>query len=271
MASLYECDSCNELFGDTIENDYGNFFQFYHAIAGIRGKRKIPKFKSKTGIYDLEGNFIPDFELFWEPIDKGQNELCLKVISNISIEDQKAQQNAIVFEELIPNCCPIGVFKAIVKMAITAMPFTELHLFSHTIEWLLSSPHTNIYSTKKLLVRYIMIPGFNVVKYPHFVLYRRKKDIWNKPYMIFNLTYGLFSLLIEVPRDNDKNAEDILSVPFPPIPFFTSSEGYWDLSDETLKANCKHSIELQFDSIKDVTENTTMSIKNGKRTVTTKL
>lgn len=267
LATLYECDTCNDHFGKTIENDYGNFFLYYHSVAGIRGKRKIPRIKSKTGIYDSDGNFIPDFELYWEPIDGVQGEQCLKVISNIPIENRQSCPNTIQLEEIHPNCCPVGVYKALVKMAISVMPFTELPLFDHTIEWLLDTHSNNIYSSKRLLVRYVMIPGFNVTKYPHFMLYRRKRNIWGMPYMIFNLTYGLFSLLVEIPRDNDMNTMDISSFPFPPIPFHTSSEGSWDLSNETLAEDFKHGIELHFDNIKDITNNTSLSIENGKRII----
>lgn len=265
LASLYECDYCNDHFGRTIENDYGNFFLYYHAVAGIRGKRGIPRIKSKTGVYDADGNFIPDYELYWESID---GELCLIVISRIPIEERQTYPDSIQLEEMHPDCCPIGVFKALVKMAISAMPFTELSLFDHTIEWLLDTHNSNIFSPKKLLVRYAMIPGFNVTKYPHFVLYRRKRDVWNMPYMIFNLTYGMFSLLLEIPRDNDKNTMDISSIPFPPIPFHTSTEGCWDLSDKVLREDFNHSIILQFGgNMKDITKKTTISIENGKRVI----
>lgn len=268
LASLYECDHCNKNFGDTIENDYGIFFQYYHAVAGIRGKRGIPKIKSKNGINTADGGFIPDYEFYWEPIDGEHGELCFKMISNIPIEERQTSPYTIQLEEMHPDCCPIGVFKALVKMAISVMPFTELSLFDHTIEWLLDSNHSNICHPKKLLVRYAMIPGFNVTKYPHFMLFRRKRDVWNMPYMIFNLTYGMFSLLLEIPRDNDKNTKDISSVPFPAIPFYTSEEGCWDLSDKVLREDFKQSVYLQFDgNMQDITEKTAISIENEKRVI----
>lgn len=46
-----------------------------------------------------------------------------------------------------------------------------------------------------------MIPGFNVTKYPHYFLFRSKAMQNDKPYLLFNLTYGCFSLLIEFPND----------------------------------------------------------------------
>ena len=268
LASYYECDNCNDHFGKTIENDYGNFFQYYHSVAGIRGKRGITKIKSKTGVFDPDGNFIPDYEMYWEPIDGEQGELCLKMISNIPIEERQTCPDTIQLEEIHPDCCPIGVFRALVKMAISVMPFNELFLFDHTIQWLLDTHNSNIFSPKKLLVRYAMIPGFNVVKYPHFVLYRRKRDIISSmPYMVFSLTYGLFSLMVEIPRNNEKNTVDISSIPFPPIPFHTSTKGCWDLSNETLEEDFKHGIELHLDNIKDISKKTTISMENGRRVI----
>lgn len=264
--SPFECDTCNHVFGEGIENHYGNFFQFYHSLAGIRGKRKIPKFKSKDGVTDENGNFHPNFEAYWEPKDPNiPDDRYFVVFQNKESSRLKEASNDIDFEEFIPGCCPIAVYKTLVKMAISGMPFTELGLFKHTIEWLLDTNHKNIFSSNRLIVRYVMIPGFNVTKYPRFIIYKRKRFVWNMPYMLFNLTYGIFSMLIEIPRDNEHIMQDINSVPFPPITFQTSSIGSWNLSDVKLDPNSKHSISLHYDNITEVTEDVEMRIEGKKR------
>lgn len=264
--SPYECDACNGKFGRGIENDYGNYFQFYHSLAGIKGKKKIPKFKSRDGIIDCNGVFHPNFEAYWESKDPNNpDERYFVVIQNKEISSFKEESNDIEFEEIIPGCCPIAVYKTLVKMAISGMPFTELGHFKHTTEWLLDTNHANIFSSNRLMVRYVMIPGFNVTKYPHFIIYRRKPLVWNMPYMLFNLTYGIFSMLIEIPRDNEHVTQDINSIPFPPIPFHTSSIGCWDLSSVKLEPDSKHSISLHYDNITEITEDVEMRIEGEKR------
>ena len=74
--------------------------------------------------------------------------------------------------------------------------------------------------------------------------------------MLFNLPYGCFSLFIEIPRISDdcKNFE-FESMPFPPIPFHTSIEGIWDLSEKEGAKDAKNSITLNFNEMKECTEN----------------
>jgi|GEM_PF-1647736 len=262
--SPYECDTCNGKFGRGIENDYGNYFQFYHSFAGIKGKRKIPKFKSRDGVTDCNGIFHPNFEAFWVTKDPNNpDERYFIVVQNKETSSFKDESNDIKFEEIIPGCCPIAVYKTLVKMAISGMSFTELVHFKHTIEWILDTNHVNIFSINRLIVRYVMIS--NVTKYPHFIIYKRKPCVWGIPYMLFNLTYGIFSMLIEVPRDNEHITQDINSVPFPPIHFYTSSIGCWDLSSVKLEPGSKHSISFHYDNSTEITDEVGMRIEGGKR------
>lgn len=251
LASYFECDECNQFFGNTLENEYAKFFNFYHSIMQIKGK----KGKSKC-CYRI-------------PCDK-RTDACNKNCVEISIKNGmpyigkcvevgekyvRINENSIQISKPIGRYCPIAVFKTIVKMAITVMPSEELPLFTNTIEWLLQKEHSNIFN-KQLLIKFKMIPGFDVTKYPHYCLYRRKKTVWGKPYMLFNITYGCFSLLIEIPRDSDCSSNsDFLSLPFPPIPFYTSTEGIWDLSNSSSLENFMQSITLNFEERKTLPPN----------------
>lgn len=126
--------------------------------------------------------------------------------------------------------------------------------------FLKDSSENRLYKNKKLLVRYKVIPGFNVTKYPHYVLFRRKKDVWNKPYMLFNLTYGCFSLFVEIPRDADNSSNyEFKNMPFPPIPFYTSAEGTWDMSNQEMPKNYRISITLSLDSTKECADDVVIS------------
>lgn len=199
LASNYECDICNQYFGNTIENEYANFFSLYHSIMQINGKKGIPKCSFKVPCLIRTNECAKHcIEIAFK-----DNMPSIRQCKEVNSQYIKCSNNSIIISKPVGNCCPIAVFKAIVKMAITVMPVEELSPFSSVIKWILEPKHSNFYSEKKLLVRYKMIPGFNVTKYPHYSLFRRKKTVWNMPYMLFNLTYGCFSLFVEIPRDYD--------------------------------------------------------------------
>ncbi|MBE6034093.1 MAG: HNH endonuclease [Clostridiales bacterium] len=262
LASNYECDICNQYFGSTIENEYANFFSLYHSIMQINGKNGIPKCSFKVPCSNRTNKCAKHcIEIAFK-----DNMPFIRQCKEVNSQYIKCSNNSITISKPVGNCCPIAVFKAIVKMAITVMPVEELSPFSSVIKWILEPEHSNFYSKKKLLVRYKMIPGFNVTKYPHYILFRRKKTVWNKPYMLFNLTYGCFSLFVEIPRgyDNCTNSE-FEKMPFPPIPFFTSADGIWDLSENKLDKEVRHSIELSFNSMNDCTENIQTNNENTNR------
>lgn len=262
LASNYECDDCNQYFGSTIENEYANFFSLYHSIMQISGKNGKPKcgFKVPCSRRTTEcANHCIE-------ISFGDSTPYIIGCENIDTKYVNISQNSITISKPLGACCPIAVFKAIVKMALTVMPVEELLLFDSTLKWLRVSEHTNFYSNKRLLVRYKMIPGFNVTRYPHYVLFRRKKTVWNMPYMLFNLTYGCFSLFVEIPRDsNNSDITNFINMPFPPIPFYTSTTGIWDMSDNKFPQGSKQSITLIASGIKECTDNVTITVENGKR------
>lgn len=264
LASYYECDICNQFFGNGIENEYSNFFSLYHSIMQISGKKGKPACSFKVPC-DKRTDKCKEYciEFF---INGDQPCLCeCKEVKGQYVEQSK---NAIRLSKPVGRCNMIAVYKAIVKMAISIMPVEELESFSKTIDWLLETEHSNIYPNKQLLVRYKMIPGFNVTKYPCYCLYRRKKTVWNKPYMIFNLTYGCFSLLIEVPRSNETSSDlEFKKLPFPPIPFYTSEEGCWNMTYTEVPKGTRNSIILNFSKQVDYTDRVEIADVNGKRKI----
>lgn len=267
LATYYECDACNQYFGNTIENEYAKFFHLHHSIMQINGKKGIPKCSFKVPC-SMRTDTCAEHCI---EISFDSNPPIIRQCKEVDEQYIKLSNNSITISKPVGKCCPIAVFKTIVKMAITVMPIEELSLFDNTIKWLLEPQHSNFYDDKKLLVRYKIIPGFNVTKYPHYWLFRRKIDVWDKPYMLFNLTYGCLSLFVEIPRkyDNCTNPE-FRSVPFPPIPFYSSPENIWDLSESESPKDMKQSITLNFAAIKDCTENIEISNSNGKINVINK-
>lgn len=261
LSSNYECDTCNQYFGNTIENEYGNFFSLYHSVMQIKGKKGIPRCSYKIPCALRTDKCLEHCV----DVDFKNGIPFVRQCKEVGNQYIRFTNNEITISKPAGKHCPIAVFKAIVKMAISVMPEEELPCFSNAIKWILNPEHSNIYDDKRLLVRYKMIPGFNVTKYPHYMLFRRKRTIWNKPYMLFNLTYGCFSLFVEIPRDSDNNSHsEFLNLPFPEIPFHTSLEGVWDLSQKDGSTDFMHSITLSFDNAKECTNDVDLCTEKGK-------
>ncbi len=245
LASYYECDSCNGKFGRQLESEYANFSNFYHNAMNIHGKKKVPIFQSKDGKSKAAWKKIEGKESAFVIQDTADN-----ITTLIDFKLKKIQRTGTV-----PSYIPVAIFKCFIKMAISLMPENETEYFRETINWILNKNHSNFYlMNKKLLVRYRMIPGFNVTKYPACILYKRKSNQWQGPYMLFLLTYGCFSYFMEVPTAHDNTYHNIMNLPFPPIPFKTSCEGILDLTSSEKKQDEIQSIEYQFDQAIEVTE-----------------
>ena len=62
-------------------------------------------------------------------------------------------------------------------------------------------------------------------------------------------------------EDKSTNSE-FENMPFPSIPFYTTDEGIWDLSASGVSYNMNHSMVLNFDDMKNCTNN--VEIYDGK-------
>lgn len=238
LASNYECDTCNKFFGRHLESEYSNYFSFYHNAAGVSGKRHTPHYQSNN----MKSKAV------WKNIQGEKAFVIRDTIDNTTtVVDHAAKTIRRVGE--VPTHIPMAVFKCLVKMAISIMPPVEVCNFKETIAWITTKKHSNFYSSstgKKLFVRYRMIPGFNVTKFPCCQLFRRKASAWRGPYMLFLLTYGCFSYLIEVPTTHDATYHHVATIPFPVLPFVTHCEGLIDLSSPEKISGETQSIEYQF-------------------------
>ena len=145
------------------------------------------------------------------------------------------------------------------------MPEVELCFFQKAIYWLQEEKHSNIFKNKDLLVRVRIIPGFEVTKYSHYALYKRQRSDLNIPYMLFNLTYGCFSLLVEIPTDDNQNTNSVFNdMPFPPIPFYSYETEIWDYSNIEFENGKSNGIVLSFDKQIDCTSEIKANSKSDK-------
>ena len=249
LTTLYECDECNSFFGRTIENDYTNFFSLYHSVMQIKGKRGVPRCSFKV---PCEKRTDSCAEYCVDIINADDNQFEIRKCQEANGKYVEINNKGFVIRKPVAGCCPIAVYKALVKMALTVMPIEELQLFETARSWILQPEHENIFN-KPLLVRYKMIPGFNVTKYPCYYLYKRKGDVWEYPYMLFQLTYACYSLLIELPKDGSNSLIDKLDkIPFPEMPFYANTEGIWDLSNKAVDKGYTNSMEFSYEMMQEL-------------------
>lgn len=235
LFSYYECDACNQGFGKRLESEYANYMNLYHTISGIKGKKKIPQFEN-------ENSKMKWIKQQFGIIENNEN-------IHVSINQET---HSLTYQNTALTHIPMAVFKCFVKMALTIMPESELEYYKDTIAWINNSKHNNIFGSKKLLCRYAMVPGFNMVN-PSCSLYRHNgsKSLGIHPYMLFNLTYGIFSYLIEVPTINDIH-QSIEKIRFPPVPYIISTEGMFDLSSNEKVSNYIQNISFHFEKIESL-------------------
>lgn len=186
LVSFYECDPCNEAFGNGIENDLGNWSKPMRTLARISGKNGVPTLKrggdqSWRIEYDRADGFkIASYE--HDPIfelDEVNNMLTLKLRRESHI--------------------PLNVVKAFWKIAYTLLPDDELPNFAHVLNWI-TTPFMG-FATGKMEVSCVFQPGPMPPDLLEVALMRRVDGETGLPYMLLALRYGNETFTVIVPSE----------------------------------------------------------------------
>lgn len=200
LESYYECDPCNEMFGNGIEDHLGKWSKPMRTIARISGKNGVPTLtrggdKSWRIDYDRTDGFnivsYEDDPIF--KVDEAKKKVTLKLRRESHI--------------------PLNVMKAFWKIAYTLLPESELRNFPHVLNWI-TTPYT-AFATGKLEVQYVFQPGPMPPDLLEVSLMRRSSDDAKLPYMLLALRYGNETFTVVVPSE----AKDP-SPPWGPLPPF---------------------------------------------------
>lgn len=224
-----ECDQCNQHFSSHVEEHLAKYLEGYRTIAGMRGKKSVPKYKSNDSRFEMyvsgEQNSIICDER------KGEHLELNEITKTIKIPIVR------------PPYVPAAVYKCFVKMAIAIAPEGVLGDLNDHIKWILETDHT-IESS----------PYLPLVIYEHFTtggrpysgiglyLLKRKSDQFNVPYLQFICTFGNSTYQVVLPiveKDCHLDSKDIELYMFP-TPFDND-----DTKVTTTKA-------LDFSNFKDV-------------------
>lgn len=163
ILTMDECDTCNNLFSD-YESNLAIFIRPYITLLGIKGKKKIPIFQSRTKNRDEETRTIVKHTL------EGNREIHLKQLDDYNI-DRENKTLDLVFRK--PSFIPVKVYKALVKIGLSLLPREYDKFNAETFEWLIN---------KKEDLSFIRNAYVSVLKRNYFLtpsadLYRAKKIV----------------------------------------------------------------------------------------------
>lgn len=200
LFSYYECDPCNKEKFHKLEDHLAKFLGIWRTFSGVRGKNGIPKYKiNKSSITAMDnGIFVfncSDDLLFREKADA--NELAITAVKRPYI--------------------PLNVFKALVKMALSIMPESEMKFFQETRKWLMSED--KIFHYLPLLYEFVpMQDAFKSIVAA--VVKRKETTLENVPYAYFFLTLKNLRLQIYIPQcERDKKITGKFTIHHFPSPY----------------------------------------------------
>ncbi|MBQ9258528.1 MAG: hypothetical protein IJ187_01570 [Neisseriaceae bacterium] len=188
----YECDECNHKFGNTIE-DHLNKYLFPIRIAScILGKKGTITYKH------------PFFQN--NRIDVKKGHIDIKSDSNVELV-QQLDEHTLKINLIRQTYIPINVYKALVKMAISIIPESELSFFKNTIKWLQSNEKTiEDYFGQFVIMRFF--PGTTKFPFIKILLLKRKDNKSIIPAYQFIIAFAHYSFQIIVPCfEKDKHLD----------------------------------------------------------------
>lgn len=190
LTTQYECDACNEFFGKTIENDFGNWSKTLRALCDVKGKNGAPVLRNNSSKpWRIERT-------------AGQTSVTQDDTDPVVVVDET--ENECVFTVPTDRYTPVAVLKAFTKMGLSLLPDEELPNFQRAKEWILNPDHqVGLVKTAAFPVFYTFVPGtIPFGRAISIILLKRRPHILTVPYMIFVLSYGneVFQVILPSPE-----------------------------------------------------------------------
>jgi hypothetical protein len=190
----FECDVCNQEFS-VFENDFANYLGTFLTFAGIKGKSKIPKYKSNDRNIVVSQNppFIDvtfkDKNYFGEHVGYDR--------------DKKIQR----IDYYSNPYTPLNVFKILLKIGLSVISTKDLEKLTDAFSFLKGTLTTNdLEKSNFFTINKYFIPG-NIIIEPFLISYK-KRQIFNKfpaPTFIFILHIRNLIIQFSIPfHDDDK-------------------------------------------------------------------
>ena len=206
LFSAYECDNCNhEVFGNGIENDFGNWSKPMRTFARIRGKKGVPTLaKAGTAGWRIQCDGFG---------------FAIKAYENDPIFTMDEAAKTITFQLQRDVYTPVAVLKAFIKMGLSVMPDNEMPNFAAAVNWIRQKDHqVGLVSESGFPILYSFVPGPMPNDKITILTFRRKDGIAGVPYAFFILGYGneVFQVFLPSPeRDQSIDGKKITLMAFP--------------------------------------------------------
>lgn len=214
LESAYECDSCNEGFGEGIENDLGNWSKPIRTLIRIRGKSGVPTLK--------KGGDKPGWRIEYD-----QSRLNITAYEDDPIYDVDEEKKEVNFKLRRDSYTPVAVLKSFMKIGITLLPEIEVPNFSGLITWIRESDHSKLYLDKCPVI-YTFQPGPLPNDLIVALILRRKDMVTDYPYCFLVFSYGNEVFQVPLPsetKDVETSKKTFTIYPFP-VPGHPDSSRY---------------------------------------------
>lgn len=204
LESAYECDACNEKFGQGIENDLGNWSKPMRTFARIRGKSGVPTLK--------KGGDAPGWRIEYE--DSG---FKVSAYENDPLYEIDEVNKKIAFKLKRDTYTPVAVLKAFMKIGLTLLPEAEIKNFPHLMAWVRDTDHSRPFADQCPII-YSFQPGPMPNDLIEAFIMRRKPHVTGYPYAYLALGYGNEFFQVQLPskeHDEAMNGQPVSIHPFP--------------------------------------------------------
>ena len=185
LFSNYECDACNHVFGEGIENHLGNWTKPMRTLSRIKGRSGVPTIK-KPG---PEEGWRVECSATGFQLREYENEPFFEI-------DEEAKQ--LRFELHRDTYIPVAVLKGLVKIGLTLIPDVETQHFRETYDWIRNTDHSRNFVAEFPIFR-TFIPGPMPNDLIVLILMRRRANIDTVPYAFFTFAYGNEVLQVFLP------------------------------------------------------------------------
>ena len=248
LISLYECDKCNNRFS-AFEDDLGKLTLLERVAGQVLGRSGVPSAKTgqKKSRIDMD---VTGFKIEDHASDP---------IAEIDYE-----KNTLTITIAPQSYRPLGVFKALVKIALTLVDERDLAKVPEALRWLRAPDLTTdqIDDGTRYTCFRSWTPGPAPFANTRAFLLRRKRSDVPGPTFIFVLGFGNLSFQIVVPAPQEDRHLIGQSIILRPVPVFAFLEkdrvrgptGFWtqNLSSPALVKGSAR-VTFHFDSITDLT------------------
>lgn len=178
-----ECDQCNALFSK-YESHLSKMFTPYITMLGIKGKKKIPGFQSRSVDRDEDSRTLVY-------ADGNNRKVYFSNLDDYKL-DQEKMKLSIRFRN--PPLIPHHVYKALVKIGISLAPKENLAKMDSVCQWLIDDAPVISFpmaSMTVLLYKQFMLP--------YAELYRAKRLLFAKSFMPeYTLVLGFGNIVLQI-------------------------------------------------------------------------